>query len=182
MQIPRQQFALRISSSECQGKSFTGFSCLISGKVSKRGQASISRNLGWKGKSCLERVCNHFLGSSDLRSSSLPWETLVGAWEDTGSQRRTAMAKEDRGQSKIKETVMTETVRSESWLETCWKAVAEEEMSGNAGGLQFEKQQDKHQGWARIHFALEEECSRGLTQPMTWYFSLTCCKISSVLN
>lgn len=66
MQIPRQQFALKISSSECQGKSFTGFICLVSGKVSKRGQAASSRKLGWGGRSCLERVCCCFRGSSGL--------------------------------------------------------------------------------------------------------------------
>lgn len=81
------------------------------------------------------------------------------------SQRRTAAAEVDRGWSKLMETpmietVMIETVRFENWLQTRWKAVAEEEMSGNAGRLQFEKQEDKHQGWARICVVLEEEGSR----------------------
>lgn len=29
-------------------------------------------------------------------------------------------------------------------------------MSGSAGRLRFEKQEDKHQGWTSIHIALEE--------------------------
>lgn len=78
MQIPRQQFALKISSSECQGKSFTGFICLISGKVAKCGQAAISRNLGWEGKSCLERGCNHFRGSGDLGGALTSHERFCG--------------------------------------------------------------------------------------------------------
>lgn len=40
-------------------------------------------------------------------------------------------------------------------------------MSGNAGRLWFEKQEDKHEGWARIRTALEEEPSRVLSQLVT---------------
>lgn len=85
MQIPRQQFALKISSSECQGKSFTGFICLVSGKASKCGQAAISRNLGQKGRSCLERVSNYFRGSSDLGELWPPMRDLCGE-ESLGGQ------------------------------------------------------------------------------------------------
>lgn len=69
MQIPRQQFALKISSSECQGKSFTGFVCLVSGKVSKRGQAASARKLGWGGRSCLK-------GSVVVSVGSVAWGML----------------------------------------------------------------------------------------------------------
>lgn len=40
-------------------------------------------------------------------------------------------------------------------------------MSGNAGRLWLKKQEDKHQGWARIGTALEEEGSRVLSQLVT---------------
>lgn len=78
MQIPRQQFALKNSSSECQGKSLRGFVCLVSGKLSKCGQAAISSKLGWDGKSCLERFSNHFHGSSDQGELRPPVRDLCG--------------------------------------------------------------------------------------------------------
>lgn len=109
--------------------SFRGFVCLVSGKLSKCGQAAISRNLGWKGKSCLDRFSNHFHGSSDLGELWPPVRDLCGRTGE--SQSGIATAELGRRWSKLLETVR-------GWLEnmmqTCWTAAAEQEMSGNAKG------------------------------------------------
>lgn len=130
MQIPRQQFALKNSSSECQGKSLRGFVCLISGKLSKCGQAAISSNLGWDGRSCLEWFSNHFHGSSDQEELWRPVRDLCGKpGKRGGSQSGIATAELGRRWAKL-----LETVRGwfENMIQTCWKA--EQEMSGNAKG------------------------------------------------
>lgn len=80
MQIPRQQFALKISSSECQGKSFISVICYLLGKVSKCGQATTSRELGWKGRRFQEGSPVPSAGAVTQGISDPPPQDPPGTW------------------------------------------------------------------------------------------------------
>lgn len=162
MQIPRQQFALKISSSECQRKSFTGFICLLSGKVSRRGQAAISRDLGWKGRRCL--------GGSLVTSAG------AVTWGDDGAPKEGLQCQKWSEDAPSEWKQWEDDLRAV--LQTCWAAVGDQEVSGNAGRLQLEKQQDKQQGWASVHGALEEKGPSVLSQLVTCSLFVLCFKIS----
>lgn len=161
MQIPRQQFALRISSSECQRKSFTGFICLLSGKVSRRGQAAISRDLGWKGRR---------LGGSLVTSAG------AVTWGDDGAPKEGLQCQNWSEDAPSIWKQWEDDLRAV--LQTCWAAVGDQEVSGNTGRLWLEKQQDKQPERASIHGALEEEGPSVLSQLVTFSLFVLCFKIS----
>lgn len=161
MQIPRQQFALRISSSECQRKSFTGFICLLSGKVSRRGQAAISRDLGWKGR---------HLGGSLVTSAG------AVTWGDDGAPKEGLQCQKWSEDAPSIWKQWEDDLRAV--LQTCWAAVGDQEVSGNTGRLWLEKQQDKQQERASIHGALEEEGPSISSQLVTYSLFFLHFKIS----
>lgn len=182
MRIPRQQFALKISSSECQGKSFTGFICFISGKASKCRQAAISRNLGWKGKSCPERVCNHFRGSSDPGSSHVPWGSSAGGLGGWG------IPKEDYNGRSGERMVQTYG-DSNDWDSMTWELATDLLQSGSRRGdvWQCRKAAVWKTGGPEPQMGQDSCCFgrgrfKGLAHPVTSPFFLMCCRISIFLQ